>query len=189
MRIDNIQLETTFPHEYECRLLGELPGNLTPNYYPHEATTGRDGLMVLVSPQSGTRWLGVFAFGHTSRNAKTGLYTWPSSDRLCVVSSGNGYLVNVNAPEDYEILAVEPIFEVLLIEEQELAVFANYTELVAYGKAGLAWKSKRISWDGLKVTNVNSEFVEGQYWNPRDDANTSFRVRLADGTTEGAIDE
>ena len=92
--------------------------------------------------------------------------------------------MNVNEPAQYESLEVVPILEVLPISEREMVVFANYTDLVAYGKEGLRWRSKRISWDGFSITARNSEFVEGQVWNPRVEANTDFRVALADGKTE-----
>ena len=105
------------------------------------------------------------------------------------MSLGIGYLVSVKEPREYEMIEVEPILEVLPIKEKEMVVFANYTELFAYGKAGLAWKSSRIAWDGLKITKAHSEFVEGEFWNPQFEAIKSFRVRLADGKTEGGVDE
>lgn len=188
-RSHNIQFDATFPHEYECKQLEELPSNQELHYYPSGSTSGRDGLLVLVTPKSCKSWLGMFSFGHTSPKGKTGLYSWPTPDRLCVVSLGIGYLVSVKEPTEYEMIEVEPILEVLPIEEREIVVFANYTELFAYGKAGLAWKSMRIAWDGLKITKVHSEFVEGEFWNPQTEAITSFRVRLADGKTEGGVDE
>lgn len=189
MRIHDIQFDSTFPHEYECRLLEELPSNQTLHYYPDGPKGGRDGALVVVSPRARAPWLGMFAFGYASPKSRTGLYSWPVPDRLCVVSSGSGYLVNVNEPAEYESLEVEPILEVLPIGEREIVVFANYTELFSYGRGGLKWKSKRVSWDGFKITTTNSEFVEGQVWNPRVEANTYFRVALADGKTEGGVDE
>lgn len=189
MRIHDIQFDSTFPHEYECKLLEELPSNQTPHYYHGGAQGGRDGVLVRVSPRSHASWLGMFAFGHISPKSKTGLYSWPAPDRLCVVSSGSGYLVGVNEPTEYASLEVEPILDVVPIVEHEIVVFANYTELIAYGSTGLKWRSKRISCDGFRITTTNSEFIEGQAWNPRVEANTHFRVALADGTTEGGVDE
>ena len=189
MRIHNIQFDSTFAHEYGCKLLEELPSNQTPHYYPGGGQGGRDGILVMVSPRARAPWLGLFAFGYASPKSKTGLYSWPAPDRLCVVSSGAGFLVNVNEPAEYVSLEVEPILEVLPIEAQEIVVFANYTELIAYGSTGLQWKSKRISWDGFRITTTNSNFIEGQVWNPRVEADTYFRVALADGNTEGGVDE
>lgn len=189
MRIHNIQFDSTFAHEYECRLLEELPSNQTPHYYPGGGQGGQDGLLVRISPRAHAPWLGLFAFGYASPKSNTGLYSWPMPDRLCVVSSGAGYLVNVNDPTEYSSLEVEPVLAVLPIGASEIIVFANYTELIAYGSTGLKWKSKRISWDGFRVTTTKATFIEGEVWNPRVEANTKFRVSLVDGGTEGGVDE
>jgi len=190
MNIKELELDSAFPHDFECKKLAEIPSGKSLYYYPNGTTTGgKDGLIVQLSPHLHDSWIGVFAFGTISPKGKIGLYSWPISNCLCVVSLGRGYLVRVDKPTSYEVISAEPILDVVPVPDRDLVIFANYTELIAYGKSGVVWKSKRISWDGIKITGVSSDHIEGEVWNPRDDATTSFRVKLIDGSHEGGIDE
>ncbi|MDQ1637571.1 MAG: hypothetical protein QOF62_910 [Pyrinomonadaceae bacterium] len=184
----NLELDETFFHDFECRLLKELPGLMHQNYYyPHQIKTGRDGLLVRVSPHSGQSWIGTFAFGDLSPKGKNGLYSWPDADMLCVVSQGQGYVVNVREPVNYEMLSVHPILEVIPARQKNIVVFANNTELIAYGNSGPAWVTERLSWDGIRVTKVSHDTIEGEVWDPRIESNVGFKVDLATGLHEGGV--
>ncbi len=183
----NLELEESFIHNFECKDLDELPAVAQRHYYFPGGTTegGRDGHIVQVFPQSSEPWIGTFAFGTVSRNGKNGLYSWPDPQILCVVSQGQGYLVRVDDPANYEIIKVDPILDVIPVPVRNFVVFANYTELFAYGKSGPVWVTDRLAWDGIKLMRVTTDHIEGEVWDPRVEGNVGFKVDLSNGTHEG----
>ena len=182
-----LELEEPFFHNFECKHLDELPGEVRRHYYYPGGTTkgGRDGLIVQVRPRSSDPWIGTFAFGNLSPKGKNGLYTWPDPQMLCVVSQGQGYLVRVDEPTNYEMIKVDPVLDVVPVAARKIVVFANHTELIAYGKSGPVWVTDRLSWEGIKLTRVTADHIEGEVWDPRIEANVGFKVDLSNGRHEG----
>lgn len=183
----NLELDESFFHNFECKHLDELQGATLRHYYYPNGTIkgGRDGLIVQVYPPSSEPWIGTFAFGDLSRKGKNGLYTWPNPEMLCVVSQGQGYVVSVDEPMNYEMINIDPILDIVPVAARKIVVFANYTELVAYGESGPVWVTDRLSWDGLKLTRINNDYIEGEVWDPRVEANVVFKVDLSNGHHEG----
>ena len=178
-----IDFDETFETDFDCEQLEELPSSDRFRYYYGESTgIGADGLLVSVRPRTSAPWIGIFAFGNVTPKAKSGLYSWPHPETLCVVSRGQAYLVNVEHPTKFEILNVHPVLDVILVASKRIVVFANYTELVAYGESGCVWVSERLSWDGFSVTAVTSEHIEGRAWEPSVEAEVNFRINLSDGS-------
>jgi hypothetical protein len=141
--------------------------------------------MVQVFPRDRQPWIGTFAFGTIAPNGKDGLYSWPDPEILCVVSQDQGYLIKVNEPTKHELINVHPVLEVVPVKTRNIVVFANYTELTAYGKSGPVWVSDRLSWDGLKLTKATDDYIEGEAWAPRVETSVGFRVDLSNGRHEG----
>ena len=181
-----ITLEETFERDFDSESLQELPSDGLPRfYYPGgNPKGGHDGLIVNVCPRTSVHWLGVFAFGGFLSKSKSGLYTWPDPKVLCVVARAQGYTVRVDEPRNYEIINVHPITDVISVASRRLVVFANYTELVAYGESGVVWVSDRLSWDGFTVTAVTDELVEVTKWDPSVEKEVRFRVDLRNGHRE-----
>jgi hypothetical protein len=67
-------------------------------------------------------------------------------------------------------------------------VFANFTEMLAYGEAGVKWRTKRLTWDGLKIVAVGDRTLIGEYWDIRAEAMQRFEVDLATGAARGGIE-
>jgi len=184
-------METTFPHAYECERLIETPNTASPHYYFPGASTkgGQDGILVGVRPERGQAWLGTFAFGQVTPKGVTGVYTTPDPRRVCVVSRGEGYLVNATAPTEWEAIRATPIIDVRSILARLLIVFADYTTLFAYGQTGIVWKTKRLTWDSMEITEVTDAFIKGEFWDIRREATANFTVDLATGLHQGGIGE
>jgi hypothetical protein len=69
-----------------------------------------------------------------------------------------------------------------------MVVFANYTELVAYGESGMKWRTKRLAWDGLKVIAVGDRTRVGEYWDFREEGMRRFEVDLLTGAARGGVE-
>lgn len=171
--------------------MAETPRTVQPHYYYPGASTqgGRDGILVEVRPQSGQAWLGTFAFGQVTPKGVSGIFTTPDPQRLCAVSRGEGYLVSATTPTVWEAIRATPIIDVQPVRAQGIIVFADYTTLVAYGETGVKWKTKRLAWDSLKITEITDAFIKGEFWDIRSEATANFVVDLATGKHEGGIKE
>jgi len=60
-----------------------------------------------------------------------------------------------------------PVIDIRPVPALGILVFADYTTLVAYGRTGLAWKTKRLTWSDLKITETTDAFIEGEFWDIR----------------------
>jgi hypothetical protein len=124
-----------------------------------------DGLWLRVQAKSGKAWIGVFAFGYNSPPAFSRILSSPDSESMCVVSFGSAYIVDAEQPDEWEQLPISPVLDVRPVFKQKLLLFADFIRLVAYGTK-FAWRSPRVCWDGLKITNVTSDVVEGTGYDP-----------------------
>jgi hypothetical protein len=188
MTFTNI-LDNTFSHEYLCTQLTELPGYASvPHYYYPGGTTkgGKDGYLLEIQPKNGERWYGTFAFGNMGGQLGAyGVMTTPDPKRLCVVAGGSGYFVSAYDPTAWESVQVVPILDFCLIPTHEIIVFADFTGVVAYGASGIKWKSRRISWDGIKNLRMENNLLHGDSFGPQDDQAHPFSVDVKTGVTEG----
>ncbi|NPD26989.1 MULTISPECIES: hypothetical protein [Corallococcus] len=105
------------------------------------------------------------------------------------MSRGAGYLVTVRDPSTWEPVQVAPVTDVRAVPAAGVVVFADFTEMVAYGAEGLRWRTKRLSWDGLKIVQVTERSIIGEYWDMRTEATQTFEVDLATGAQKGGVDE
>ena len=162
-----LEINLALPHSYEVQELGELPGTgkfTVPLIFipPPKNRPEHSGLWLKVSSTGGRSWIGVFRFGYTSPPAFSRVVSSPDPNRVCVISNGAAYVVKADEPEVWEKIPIIPVLDVRLIPEHSLLVFSDYTRLAAYGSSGLAWRSLRVCWGGLKIDNVTHEIIEGR---------------------------
>lgn len=187
----NSMMDATFVHKYRCERLAELPKLAWPHFFYPGASPrgGQDGILVKVCPCSGEPWLGTFAFGAFAPRGVSGIFTTPNPQGLCVVAKGAGYMVSVSSPAEWETVQATPIIDVHPVRARSLLVFATFTDLVAYGPSGMSWRTRRLSWDDLRITEVTDAVIRGEFWDIRSDATGNFTVDLATGHHEGGLDE
>lgn len=187
----SVQIDMKFDKNYEYQILTEIPnGNYSHFYYPGGRTDGgKDGILLKIIPRNSKEWLGTFAKGLISSNSLSCVLSWVNPNKICVVSSGTGFVIDINSPEKYEELDIDPIFYANSILERGLIVFASYTHVVAYNNDGLFWETERISFDNLQIADVNDSFIRGTYFDIRNDNDSEFKVDLSDGKVYGGIPE
>lgn len=172
-----------FIANYDCEVLPGLPGvgPVPLQFHPQGQSTHSQGLVIKVVPNSGIPWIGNFQFGDGTLSE---VYSTPSEQIVCVVAKGQGYLVPVNRPVEYQIVKSYPIKEVFPVPQRRLVVFADFTKLSAYG-ADFVWVTSRLSWDGLKITSVTSELIQGLAWDSPLDKEVEFFVDVRTGRHTG----
>jgi hypothetical protein len=177
-----LEIDLSTPHSYEVEELSELPGsgglNIPLLYIPRPGNRPEhNGLWLKLTTATGKCWIGVFAFLFESPRSFSRVVSTLDADRVCVISGSAGYIVKVNEPEIWERVAV-PVLDIRLLPEHELLVLSGYTELVAYGKNGLAWRSPRLCWDELKIVNVTHNTIEGTGYDPTNSLNGESRFAV-----------
>lgn len=166
------QLERTF--RFEVPRSPKNPQKLTLSVPGHE--------QIDVIPSDGDGWHGIFDAGP---EGITGCFGTPSPDVLCVVIRGQGYWVPVSAPAKFQLIRSMPIRSVLRIPERDVIVFVDYTTLTAYGENGVLWRTDELSWDGIELTKLTAESIEGTGWNAPREAPAPFWVQVATGISSG----
>jgi hypothetical protein len=181
-----IEFDRTYPHSYEIEELRDIPGsgglNVPLFYIPKpKGRLEHDGLWLKFHAARAKTWVGVFAYGYPSPPAFSRVFSSPDLDKAYVVANGRGFLVTPSAPEKCEVLAALPVLEVRSIPEHKMFVFADFTRLAAYGSSGLVWRSPRLCWDGLKITTVTRDTIEGTGYDPTAPGRSRFLVDLRTG--------
>jgi hypothetical protein len=176
----NVTFDLTFPHSYTV-IPTELSrnGEHFPIYFPGLTRAGgRDGLLLRFSASNGKRWDGCFAFGDYGL---CGVFAMPDPARVCVVSNGTGYSVNVDEPEKTSELRALPIREVRIVSDPRILLLADFTSLFALGSAGELW-THRVCLDDLKISSIEQEIVTGTGYDPTNSEHRSrFAVEMATG--------
>jgi hypothetical protein len=182
-----MKIDFGFSHNYEVEVLGELPSKKI-YYYPGASTQGgKDGLLIEVTPLQGESWVGVFAYGDLTPKGISGVYTLPNPDKFCVVSRGSGYFVSAYNPTDWDIVKSIPVIDVRSVSSQDIILFANYTELIAYNSLGVKWQTKRLAFDSFKIVELTDSYLKGEYYDIRSESKETFEVDLLTGKHKGSL--
>ncbi len=185
--MENIQIDLTFPHRYEIEPEPELPsmpGKTKQMHYPGATEKGGGGIAVRITPVEGPSWIGTFASGNYPKTL-SGIFSCPDERSICVVSSGQAYIVRTDAPYLWEEVSLFPILGAYPIPQGNILVFADFTELTAYGAEGIAWVTPRLSWDGLKITEMTADYIKGFAWDSPQQREVEFLVEVRTGHYTG----
>jgi hypothetical protein len=179
----NLAFDLTFPHSYKV-VSTELPRNGVhphpPIYFPAGTKDGgKDGLLLRFTTSNGNEWSGCFAFGDYEL---CGVFASPHPDRVCVVSNGTGYWVQVDDPEKSAQLDALPIRDVRIVSDAQIMLVADFTSLSAIGSDGQLWRH-RVCWDDLRILDIQQGIVFGTGYDPTNSQcdKSQFAVELATG--------
>jgi hypothetical protein len=183
---------TSFAQEWRVEVLAKPPliAPARQFTYPRqvageEDALARGALLLLVHPAAGGTFLATCALGFSDPSVPTGVYGCPNPAELCAVAGGYAYVIDTTAPERVTQISLKPVTEVLVLEEQGLLVFVGFHAMVAWGADGLKWETRRLSWEGVRVTALKGNELRGLGWNLMTDKEVEFRVDLTTGAHVG----
>jgi len=179
----NIDLQ--LPHDYEVVREPELPAGRS-HGRTFEFGTGRSTqtrCLVRVQLPGANGWIGRFVGEYDEPPAISLVASSPDPRKVCVVCAGTGYLVDIDRPDQWEIVECFPICSVRAVTSLELIVFGDFTRLLAYGRHGLAWKATDLVSDELTISNVDGTRLEVEGLN----AATGQTVKLAIDAHTGTL--
>jgi hypothetical protein len=106
----------------------------------------------------------------------------PDPTRVCVISGGQAYLVNTCDPQDWSIVPALPITDARSLPQHQILLFADFSCVTAWGKYGKVWQAQ-FPLDGLTLSGVTPDLIEGLGYNPAEGENTSFMIDPRTGRT------
>jgi len=185
-------MESSFPHNWTAEIL-KTPPLIAPARqftYPQQIAGEEDALargafLLMVHPPAGGTFLATCALGFTDPSVPTGLFSCPNPDELCAVAGGYAYIVDTLQPDRSTHIPQKPVVEVIPIPSHHLLVFAGFHSLFAWGANGEAWQTSRLSWEGIRITGVEGDTLQGTGWNLLTDKEVPFSVDLSTGKYEG----
>lgn len=184
--------DLSFARSWSAEIL-DLPPLIAPArqfQYPkqvpgEEDALARGALQLLVRPQAGGDFLASFALGFSDPRMPTGIWTCPNPRELCAVAGGYAYVIDTFEPGRCDLIALRPVVRLIPLVADELLVFVGLNEISAWGSAGLAWTTSRLSWEGLRITDTRADRIRGFGWDLFTDREVEFTVDIKTGAHFG----
>jgi hypothetical protein len=67
------------------------------------------------------------------------------------------------------------------VVEEGLLLFVGHRSILAWGRAGQAWESEKLSDEGVTILAVENGVLRGKGWEMRTDRETAFALDLKNG--------
>jgi hypothetical protein len=179
-------LHLNFPHDWQATVLERRPLIAPARHfvYPREVEeVERGALELIVQPpvHGGQEFLATFALGFADPSAPSGVWSCPDPRWLCAVAGGYAYLVDTADPKQWRQIEFRPVLAVTPLLSQRLLLFSGHQSLMAFGPEGKAWETGRLSWEGVKILDVNGDTLKGLGWDLIADREFEFEVNLLTG--------
>lgn len=184
-----MRFDFTFGHHYEIKVLESAPP-VHPveklHHYPVELEEGdRSGVYVRIVPNHGPAWFGFFAAGFNSPQVMNAVCSCPDAASVCVVAGGYAYVVKSGEPAAWFRIEQRPVVELKTVTDQQLILFSGFTSITALGPEGVAWTTERLSWEGIRISQIRSGTLHGFGWDALADKEVPFEVNLKTGKHTG----
>ncbi len=190
-----IAFDIAFPTNYELVELDRIDrsGGKKAYSFPGSRPVDRQqelavAPIVEVRPAEGDPWIAVFdgVEGYAVPPAlHRAVIALPDGWTFCVIKEGIGVMVRANDPRSTSEVESWPITGYLTVPDCELIVIADFTTLVAYGREGLAWRSRRLALDDLKILRAEDHVLHVSGYFGLEDEDTTFTVDLRTGDAHG----
>jgi len=145
-------------------------------------STHSEGTVVSFSGPSG-HWIGNFQSGRYP-SGLTDVVAFQDEPGVCVFAEGQGYSLRLDS-DSHRALEIFPVFGVRYIRERDLAIVWDFTKLEAHSANGIVWRTKRVSWDGISITEVRSDHLTGFGRDAVNDTDVEFTIDLLTGEHKG----
>ena len=165
----------------EFSILPGLPPYGPPALHFPRPDAFREGLVVEFLTEAGERWVGNFA---TSMSGRTAVHTELGARAVVVVASGAGYIVDVALRRLVRALAAN-VQEIWFEMSLGAMIISNGLWFEVFDTTSVRWRSRRISWDGMRGVRRRGQKILGDAYSPLDDGWHSFEVDIESGEIVG----
>lgn len=179
-------LDLSFPHRWQAEVLSARPLILPTRHfvYPRDAEEiERGALEVLIRTETddAQAFLATCALGFRDPAVPTGLWSTPHPDEICAVSGGYAYIIDTTAPERFTMLPYRPVLQIRPLPAEGLLLFVGHRSILAWARSGQAWKSQKLSDEGVSISSIANGLLHGLGWNLMTDKETPFTLDLLTG--------
>jgi hypothetical protein len=94
-------------------------------------------------------------------------------------------VVKARNPAQWLRVEQSPVVDLRVLSQQGLLLFAGFTSITALGSSGVAWTTERLSWEGLTITEIDGDKLQGHGWDALTDKEAPFVVDLKTGKHTG----
>jgi hypothetical protein len=150
-----------------------------------EDALARGALQLMIHPATGGTFLATCALGFTNPAMPTDVLACPNQNEICVIAGGYAYIIDTTQPERSTHIALKPVVEARALILHSLLIFIGFHSITAWGPRGLAWQSARLSWEGLRITTIEGNTLQGTGWNLITDREVPFTLDLLTGQHQG----
>jgi hypothetical protein len=182
----NKQFEDSFGSTYHASVVSEPECAKLSLCYPGAVKGGWvEGVGVEFVPQEKEPWYGTFSRGQLSRNAINFAGSCPDRSRALVIARGEGYLVDVDQPDDWEEIPLRPLMGVEHSTEKGIIILWDFVRMMCIDRHGVRWKTLSISWDGIKDVVVCGKVVRASVWDAPNSCFCIATIELETGLVTG----
>ena len=180
------RLDFSFPHKWHAEILPARPAILPARHfvYPRDVEeVERGALEVLVRPEAqiGAPFLATCALGFRDPVTPTGIWSMPNPREMCALSGGYAYVIDTSSPERFTMVPFRPVLDVLPATGANLLLFVDHRSILAWGKDGEAWRSEKLSDEGVTISGIEGGTLHGLGWNMMTDKDAPFTLDLRTG--------
>ena len=143
--------------------------------------THSEGLVVSFCMRDSPPWIGNFVRGLTKFDY---VAVHPNRVAALIVAGGQGYVIDPVARQLQSTIGgaivdafAHPTTTAIVLNHQNL----SFESIGAYGRL---WRSRQISWDGLRFVEVTGNALSGEAWR-YDDTWHPFQLDLVSGAVRG----
>ena len=178
-----------FPHDWQAEVLPTHPLILPSRSFVYPAQVEeveRGAVEVLIKPPNGgSPFLATCALGFAGPEVPTGVWPCPNPAWICIAAGGYVYLIDTAEPKQWQQVEYRPVTQILALPQQQLLLFAGFHSLLAWGREGKAWQTGRLSWDGVRISEIRGDTLYGLGWEMKTDQELEFEVNLETGEHKG----
>lgn len=138
-----------------------------------------EGLVVEFTGEDGGAWVGNFQCGISGVDR---VICSPSNAMLIVIAGGQAYVVDPATRGCVRTFGsqIEDVFELA-----DRLVIGNGLWFEATDGERLLWRSRRVSWDGMRNVRMDGEVIVGEAYDPSRDGWSPFQVDIETGDVLG----
>lgn len=165
MRIDDlgftrayeVETDPEFPGDgdWSCPTIGFASGGV---HGPFLESRFGAPLLVRVRPIGGAEWVASFAAG-SGGTTFNGIFGSPSPDHAVIVVDGQATLINAASPLAEPLSVGSMVTDVVGLPAVDAVLVVRFFDLIRVGKHGIAWRSRRLCLDDLRIDEVTSDRV------------------------------
>jgi hypothetical protein len=130
-------------------------------------------------------FLATCALGFRDPAVPTGLWSTPNPEEICAASGGYAYILDTTAPERFTMIEYRPVLAIRPIVALGLILFVGHHSILAWGRDSEAWRSEKLSDEGVTVTAIEGAVLHGLGWVMMTDKETPFALDLSTGRVLG----